>query len=298
MHLSHHYGESVVRLHESAAEEIGRLDALVSVAPPSVALTLRAAVVADLAAEVAADHRPAQATRALRASLVAAAVDVVHAAALDPALDAWATRVDDGERRARSGAPLALPDVPVPAAVHDALRPAGAPRPLLTRALHALAWAPDPATGDLLAGLVLVAGGQMDRLRMLLAPHVAGTERAAAAAAWRAGDAEPLARLVLPSAAAEARHLRLQLKLLLEAQRAEDEHLASIGRPAVTGRRVLALLRTTLATSVPDLSERLSLSRPAAGAALERLVALGLAEEITGRGRDRVFVYAGAWALA
>ena len=30
---------------------------------------------------------------------------------------------------------------------------------------------------------------------------------------------------------------------------------------------------------------------------LQRLVDLGVAEEITGRARDRVFVYAGAWGL-
>jgi DNA-binding MarR family transcriptional regulator len=89
----------------------------------------------------------------------------------------------------------------------------------------------------------------------------------------------------------------VQLRLLLDAQADEDEHLAQVGRAAVTGRRALAVLRDALATSVPDLSERLSLSRPAAGAALERLVELGLAEEVTGRARDRVFVYAAAWGL-
>src|SRR5690606_41331766 len=107
----------------------------------------------------------------------------------------------------------------------------------------------------------------------------------------------PFSRRSLTSQAGEARHLRVQLRLLLEAQAEEDAHLASIGRAAVTGRRALATLRRDLATSVPALSAQLELSRPAAGAALERLVALGLAEEITGRGRDRVFVYAAAWGL-
>ncbi|MBA3853585.1 MAG: hypothetical protein C0503_04165 [Gemmatimonas sp.] len=292
----------MVRLYEECAEELGRLDALVAVAPPAVAAALQAAVIARLATD------DAQATRAACASLVAARVEMVHAAALDPSLEGWQRRVDDGERRARSGVALAAPAElrlasDAQAAVQDALRPGAEPRPLLLRALQVAAWMPDapeavPAShADFLAALVLVAGGLTDRIRVLPFAALRGAERTTAAAAWRAGDPTPLTRSALSGLAANARHLRVQVKLLLESQTAEDAHLASIGRAAFTARDVLAHIRVALATSVPDVSDRLTLSRPAAGAALQRLVDLGLAEEITGRGRDRVFVYAGAWGL-
>ncbi|HRN53753.1 MAG TPA: hypothetical protein PK788_09665 [Gemmatimonadaceae bacterium] len=315
---------SLVRLYEESAEELGRLDALASVAPSAVSVLLQTQAIARLASP--------QATRAACASLVAARVDSLHAEALAPELADWRARVEDGERRARSGAALVIPaessanamragdaagervtDVRVAdarvadarvadtrvadARVADALRPGAEPRPVLLRAMQVLAWLPDVPTADLAAALLCVAAGLCDRLRLLPFAALPADARAEACAAWREGDVAPLTRLALASLAAEARHLRVQLRLLLDAQAEEDAHLASIGRAAVTGRRALAVLRQELATSVPGLSAQLELSRPAAGAALERLVALGLAEEITGRGRDRVFVYAAAWGL-
>jgi len=309
------FDSGIVRLYEESAEELGRLDALVSVAPAAVSTVLQLSAVARLAThDAAADSADAsQATRAALASLVAARVDLLHAAALGPALDEWRQRVEDGERRARSGASLTASltaaSVATAAAsersvdetarrrVLDALRPGSEPRPLLWRALEVVAWTSDIAEADLFAALLLVAGGLADRLHLLPFAGVRGAQRREACASWQAGDPTPLTRAALSALAAEARHLRVQLRLLLDAQVDEDAHLASIGRAAVTGRRVLALLRSTLATSAPDLSERLALSRPAAGAALERLVELGLVEEITGRARDRVFVYTGAWGL-
>jgi hypothetical protein len=184
--------------------------------------------------------------------------------------------------------------------VIEALRPGSELRPLLWRALTVAAWLSDDegiADAELLASLVLVAGGLMDRVRLLPFADWRGAARAEAAAAWRAGDGEPFMRGALGALAASARQLRVQVRLLVDSLPDEDAHLAAIGRAAVTARQALAQLRLTLATSVPDLSQRLELSRPAAGAALERLVALGLAEEVTGRARDRVFVLSSAWAL-
>lgn len=286
-----------VRLYESAAEELGRLDALAALAPGAVPLALRFAAIARLRAD------SLEATRALCASLVAASVELVHAAALDAESGEWADRLDDAERRARSGAPLQLPgEIEITAgardALLDALKPGVVARPLLARALQVAAWMPDRKHGDLLSAALLSAGGLTDRIRLLPFADVPPVERAECCAAWRDGDAEPWTRVALTALAAAARQQRLQLQLLLGALPDEDAHLASIGRASVMGRRALAHLRSAFATSVPDLSARLHLSRPAAGAALERLVALGIAEEITGRGRDRVFVYAGAWELA
>ncbi len=49
---------------------------------------------------------------------------------------------------------------------------------------------------------------------------------------------------------------------------------------------------------MPSLAADLALSRPAAADALERLGDAGLAVEITGRRRDRVYAYEAALAIA
>lgn len=283
---------------------MGRLDALVSIAPAAVPLLLHSWAVARLA------NPDAQATRVGCAALVASSVEMLHAAALDAALAQWQQRLEDGERRARSGVPLSAP-----AGVHldaasremllDSLRPGGQPRAVLLRAVCAAgsieASSDDNTPGgrseaELVAALLLTATGLTDRVRLL--PFAERSEeRADALAAWRARDYAPYTEQALSALATAARRLRVQLRLLLDAMPDEDDHLSSIGRAAVTARQALQVLRDSRATSMPDLARRLDCSRPAAGAALERLVELGLAEEITGRARDRVFVWAGAWGI-
>lgn len=310
--IFHYSADSVTsRLIEESAEELGRLDALVAIAPASVPLLLQSWTVARLATP------NAQATRVASAALVASSVDIVHAANLSEALALWQRRLDDGERRARSGVPLGVPEhldltAEARAQLLDALRPGGTPRSVLLRAacasgvIEAALQSSDSGAGasvsvgsadsELLAALLLTAAGTTDRVRLL--PFAEFTQgRAEAVSAWRGGDAQPFVHAALSALGPAARRLRLQLRLLLDARVAEDEHLSSIGRAAVTARRALRVLRDSLATSMPNLAQRLDCSRPAAGAALERLVELGLAEEITGRGRDRVYVWAGGWGL-
>jgi hypothetical protein len=69
----------------------------------------------------------------------------------------------------------------------------------------------------------------------------------------------------------------------------EYARLDALGRAAITARRVLQRLRDQLAVSVPALAEALGASRPAASDALDRLVGMEIAVEVTGRARDRVF---------
>jgi hypothetical protein len=294
-------GDAVVaRLIEEAAEELGRLDSLVAMAPGAVPTVLQASLVARLATS------EAEAMRSACVALVAARVEMVHAAALDASVEQWQARVDDGERRARSGVPLAPPEAlslttAQRADLLAALRPGGTPRPVLLRAVHTAATLEaaghSVAESELAAALVLTASGVTDRLRLLPFGEFAPAARAEAVSAWTAGDTDAYTRCALGALAPAARRLRVQVRLLLESQSAEDAHLASIGRASILARRALDVLRASLATSVPALSASLDCSRPAAGEALERLVALGLAEEITGRARDRVFAYAGAWGL-
>lgn len=242
---------------------------------------------------------------AARTSLVAADVDPAHRNALPEALGNWRGIVEEAERRVRSGVPLAADsllallqhetDAAQRARLDAALRPGGHPRSALLRAVDASRALEAGAPAELAPALLLAAAGLTERLRVLPFADAAPATRAAALATADDDGAEALAQLLLSECAESARARRLAIRRLLRDVADDDDHLAPLGRAAITARRALGVLRRDLATTVPALAVALECSRPAAGDALERLVELGLATEITGRGRDRVFVDALAW---
>lgn len=305
IYTSKSLNDSSVRLLESASEELARFDTLLDLAPPAFALARRVGVIARCALPDA----DAQGIAAGRASLVAAAADAWHAGGLNNTLEAWRQRVDDGERRARSGAALtvswllgaAADPFPLAPQLEVALRPAQPPRPVLARAVEAwllLRAAETPGLAglaELAPALILCAAGHFDRVRLLPFAALDPAGRDAALAAWRAGDLEAAAAPLLAEAATAARGERLVLRAAIDACGDDERLLAPLGRAAITARRALEVLRRTLATSMPALSEWLGCSRPAAADALERLVATGLAVEITGRSRDRIYADARGW---
>lgn len=69
-------------------------------------------------------------------------------------------------------------------------------------------------------------------------------------------------------------------------------------RVGATDAAVLESLQRTPRLTIPDASRALGLTPPTVGAAVARLEADNLAVEVTGRRRDRVWVAAGAHALA
>jgi hypothetical protein len=286
--VNHH---QLQRLLEEAADEVARLDQLCQLAPNAVARASRATVVGTLEGSPDAP-----------VALVSAAVDPTHRAALSPDLARWADDLDAEERRVRGGTPLtaarlaALGPVNDPAALDAAVRSGSEVRAVLARAVEAAAAVGSGALADLTPALLLCAAGQLDRLWFLPFASLDGAARLAALAEWDAGDEWPFLQLALTGCAAAARAHRMRVKRALEAVSHESERLRSLGRAGITARRTLDLLRADLATTMPALADRLDCSRPAAGAALDRLVELGLALEITGRNRDRVFVHAAAWA--
>lgn len=296
---------STARLLESASEELARFDTVLDLAPSAFSLARRA----DAIARCANPSVDPQAIATARASLVAAAADAWHAGVLPSALETWRRRLDDGERRARSGAVLSAPwllgdhagAAPFAAQLDAVLRPAHPPRSVLQRAaeawliIHAADAAADGGAANLASALILCAAGHLDRLRLLPFASLDPAARAAAVAAWRAGAAETATAALFSELATVARGERLALRAALDACADDERLLATLGRAAITARRGLEILRRTLATSMPALSEWLSCSRPAAAAALDHLVALGLAVEITGRGRDRVYADARGW---
>jgi hypothetical protein len=243
------------------------------------------------------------------AALIAAGVDAVHVEGCPPHLMHLQELVDVEERRARTGAPLTVArvlayDAVAPsampmdlAALDDVLRPGGQPRPVLMRAVAAAAACGEGVLAELVPALLLCSTGITDQLRLLPFAAADASRRETAHLAWRSGDEEPLSALLLGACAQEARERRMAMRRALAAMDDDETSLAPLGRAAITARRALAVLRGQLATSMPRLSELLECSRPAAGDALERLVEVGLAVEITGRQRDRVYACARSYAL-
>lgn len=78
---------------------------------------------------------------------------------------------------------------------------------------------------------------------------------------------------------------------LLELFRADEAKLTGLGRSSTSVRQVFAALRQRPLTGIPQLATRAQLSFPTAAKAVEQLVALGIAREITGGRRNRVFAY-------
>ena len=67
--------------------------------------------------------------------------------------------------------------------------------------------------------------------------------------------------------------------------------IEGLGRAAGSALRVHQLLQTSPVIAVATVAEALSLSKPTIGKSIDHLVHLGVLEEITGRQRDRLFVY-------
>jgi len=77
------------------------------------------------------------------------------------------------------------------------------------------------------------------------------------------------------------------LKLFDEAYR----RIEDLGRKAWSARRVLDLLRQHPITTIPNATAQLNLTAPTIRSAVESLETLGIVREISGKQRDRIYVY-------
>jgi hypothetical protein len=279
--------QRVARLLEQAADELGRLDATLLVAPPAYAL----AAAADAFARGSEEGTPSHA-----ASLVAALAEPLHAGSLPEALASRASLLRDEERRVRSGAQLSAErlraggiEIRDPAALNAELRAGGQVRPVLLRATAATAAVGSASVGSAVAALLLCGAGVTDRVRLLPFADLETTSATEAIQRLHDGDPTDWNVAALSELARAARQRRLDLIDAVHAMPEEYARLDALGRAAITARRVLQLLRDQLAVSVPALAEALGASRPAASDALDRLVGMEIAVEVTGRARDRVF---------
>jgi len=84
---------------------------------------------------------------------------------------------------------------------------------------------------------------------------------------------------------------------LLALFRGDESRLTGLGRSGTSVRQVYAALKQRPLLGIPQLAARAQLSFPTAAKALESLVALGIAREITGGRRNRVFAYTAYLAI-
>lgn len=88
--------------------------------------------------------------------------------------------------------------------------------------------------------------------------------------------------------ASQATDTARSLMALFEADR---ERVRKVGRGAASALSVYEILRRKIIVSIPRAADMTGLTRPTITAALERLSGLGITREITGKARDRQFVY-------
>ncbi len=80
-------------------------------------------------------------------------------------------------------------------------------------------------------------------------------------------------------------------KQLIDLTAEDRERVSALGRGALSALRVLDVLSRDLAIRGPATAKELALSEPTVNGAIKSLENLGIAEEVTGHSRNRVFTY-------
>jgi Fic family protein len=148
--------------------------------------------------------------------------------------------------------------------------------------------------GRLLINLLLVVDGVLPRPYLYLSLYLRQNRADYYDALQRVrthGDWEGWLRFYLigvESVASEAAQTAGALRDLFERDRTR---IALLGRASPSALRVYDILRDRIVLTPTKAHESLSMTFPTVMAALRRLEDLGIAREITGRQRDRVYVY-------
>jgi hypothetical protein len=280
-------GIEAIRSYEDASTAIGRLDAAGRLATAGLRDLL---VLRCIATAVGATH--------------SGMIALVRADGEGPASHrAYADALREGAARARGGA---LPSV---AYLHTLLRLPGDGLPVgpiddLLRDVHERT---PPVLKAALAALAVRAASQVDPEQT----HAPATVLPALVVALVlcAGGATTDAWLTLPAPpvgagysladtfTALAREARAAAQGLTAARGLcdadESRVRAAFGRAAYSALDVLTLLRAAIVITIRDAARTLGLTPPTAGAAVARLVELGIAREVTGKARSRAFAYEG-----
>ncbi len=141
------------------------------------------------------------------------------------------------------------------------------------------------------AGAVALAPVALSALVLHHAGSLGGTWCALPVSAFQTSPASDLVGLA-ESLATAAREAALALAAGTAAMQEHDDRVrAAYGRAAHGALAVLHAFRRWTVLEIPATARRLRCTRPTVAAAIERLEALGLVTELTGRGRDRVWCY-------
>lgn len=105
------------------------------------------------------------------------------------------------------------------------------------------------------------------------------------------GDWEGWLRFYLPGVEEVATQATATARALLSLFETDRARVQKVGRGAASALSVYELLRRKIIVSIPRAADATGLTRPTVTAALERLSGLGITREITGKARDRQFVY-------
>jgi Fic family protein len=71
----------------------------------------------------------------------------------------------------------------------------------------------------------------------------------------------------------------------------DSRNVEQLGRKAGSARRVLEMLHRHPMTTIPNAAAQLNLTAPTVRSAVESLEDLGIVREITGKQRDRIYIY-------
>lgn len=265
--------------YEAAAIAVGRLDAAASRAEPG----FRELLVLRCAATATGTSLPEMIALARAGREAGAPATTSHD---------FARALRDGSARARTGAAPSLdalhsllmisPPVEPIAAVEDLLRDSHQRTPPVLKAAL-VAQALEGSVAQLAIPLILCAGGAASDAWLTLPP---GSLRINAAGITLQDTFASFAR--------EARSSERALGAAHERCAADEKRVRNaLGRAAYSALDVLALLRREIVITVPETARTLGVSQPTAGAAVERLVKLGIAREVTGKARLRAFAYEG-----
>jgi Fic family protein len=107
----------------------------------------------------------------------------------------------------------------------------------------------------------------------------------------RDGDWEAWIEFFLQGTAETASSAVSTAHRLLEMFQEDERRIQSLARGASSALRVFNALRARPVATLNDLSRRVGVSFPTASKAVEALSAIGIARELTGASRNRIFAY-------
>ena len=287
----------LLRATEDAVDALSRLDEQVAATAPGLTTLLK---LRSAQAIVAANDRPPGAAldgEAAFAALLAwwYAPEGREFIADDAHLRGTAVALDSAAEMMRAGHAL------TPGLLEEALRAGGSVLPGLPVEFEETLRTAEAASWPALLTAAALSSGACGRVRTVsasMARAVLPLSGGATADVFVVAGCADDAAGALHSVANEAHAARRRVAVYREERANAAARCREFGRGGASAAALVELLVGRPAVTVAEAASALELSVPTAGAAVERLMSAGLLREITGRGRDRVFVYLPAVAIA